>query len=52
MEAAIEEEKRFRKERGWSALPSEIVAKKRLRKMKAEKKDGHREAAREDLPPQ
>ena len=50
-EAGIEEEKRFREEHGFSALPGEIAAEKRLRK-KAEKKDGHREAAHEDLPPQ
>ena len=50
-EAEIEEEKRFREEHGFSALPGEIAAEKRLRK-KAEKKDGHREAAHEDLPPQ
>ena len=52
MEAAIATEKRFREEHGYSALPGEIAAKKQLRKMKAEKKDGHREAAHEDLPPQ
>ena len=51
IEAAIEEEKRFREEHGFSALPGEIAAEKRLRK-KAEKKHDHREAAHEDLPPQ
>ena len=52
MEAAIAAEKRFREEHGYSALPGEIAAKKQLRKMKVEKKDGHREAAHEELPPQ
>ena len=51
IKAAIEAEKRFREEHGFSALPGEIVAEKRLRK-KAEKKDGHREAAHEYIPPQ
>ena len=51
IEAEIEEEKRFHEEHEFSALPGEIAAGKRLRK-KAEKKDGHREAEHEDLPPQ
>ena len=52
IEAAIEEEKRLREEHRLSALPGEISAEKRLHKMKAEKKDDHRDAAHEDLPPQ
>ena len=52
MKAAIAAEKQFREEHRYSALAGEIAAKKQLRKMKAEKKDGHREAAHEDLPPQ